>query len=409
MHAGHTTAAHPAGHVRRTRWLVVLIALLTFVALSWYPLSQYLQAIAVLLRIESSSAHGFFANRGIHPITTEDGNFQSGPFTLRTRLYIPTNAETAPGMVIVPGVHHLGYEEPRLVQFAKAMSSAGLIVSTPDMPELSNYKINPVSIENIAAAADDLSARLHTSCVGVLGLSFAGGLALKAAGEPRFSEHICYVVSVGGYDDLGRVMRYFATDEMRYPDGRVQKLQANRYGLLVAIYAHLEEYFAPADIALAGNAIHDQLYEEIAKAEQIVPQLSPPGQALLKELFSNDFAPAQALVLANLDKHRAEMAAVSPDAVLPHIHVPVLLLHGAGDNVIPPSETAWLAQQIPPRYLRAELISPAISHVEVGKGATILDKFRLVQFIVQMLREAKSAPHNTVDLTHALGAATLAH
>jgi hypothetical protein len=86
-----------------------------------------------------------------------------------------------------------------------------------------------------------------------------------------------------------------------------------------------------------------------------------------------------------------------------------MLLHGAGDNVIPPSETLWLAKDIPRQDLRAVLISPAISHVELGKGATWMDNVRLVHFIAQMLGEARNAPYNSVDLPRIAGAAVLAH
>ncbi len=126
--------------------------------------------------------------------------------------------------------------------------------------------------------------------------------------------------------------------------------------------------------------------------------MTPAGQAFMLSLISEHEAEAKKILLANLDKHRDEAAQVSPGPQLYRLHVPVLLLHGAGDNVIPPSETLWLAKDIPPANLRAVLISPAISHVELGKGATLMDKYRLVHFIVQLLSEAKDAPYNTVSL-----------
>ena len=111
------------------------------------------------------------------------------------------------------------------------------------------------------------------------------------------------------------------------------------------------------------------------------------------------------ILLANLEKHRAESDAVSPASQLYRLHVPVMLLHGAGDNVIPPSETLWLAKDIPHDELRAVLISPAISHVELGKGATTMDKLRLVHFIAQLISMAQNAPYNSADLSHLAGAA----
>jgi dienelactone hydrolase len=375
-----------------------MLVLVTLAFLAWSPVAAHLRALSVLLRIESSQAHGFFANRGIHPIRVEDAAFGSGSRQLPTRLYIPKDIKHAPALVIVHGVHHLGYNEPRMVRFAKAMAAAGLVIATPQIAELADYEIKPSSVDEIAAAANDLAQRIHAPCVGVLGLSFAGGLALQAASDPATAEHICYVVAVGAQDDMSRVMRFFATDQAEYPDGSKQALLSHEYGALVAIYAHPEDYFSAADVAQAREAVHDQLLEKIVKAKAVAAKLSPEGQETMRKLLSPDHSAAKAALLENIEKHHDELEAVSPSAQVYRIHVPVMLLHGAGDNVIPPSETRWLEKDIPLASLREVLISRAISHVEVGKDVTLLDKLALVHFIEEMLNEARTAPYNSVEL-----------
>ena len=59
---------------------------------------------------------------------------------------------------------------------------------------------------------------------------------------------------------------------------------------------------------------------------------------------------------------------------------------GTGDEVIPASESQWLANEIAPQFLRAFLVSPAITHVEVGGKPTFSDKVALVHFMAQMMR-----------------------
>jgi pimeloyl-ACP methyl ester carboxylesterase len=388
----------PESSRRRSRWLVVLLVFVTLAAVAWAPVAAHLRALSVLLRIESSQAHGFFANRGIHPIRTEEATFGSGTRQLPTRLYVPKNVKRAPALVIVHGVHHMGYNEPRMVRFAKAMAGSGLVVATPQIPELADYEIKASSVEEIAAAANDLAQRIHAPCVGVLGLSFAGGMALQAASDPATAEHICYVVAVGAQDDMTRVMRFFATDLAEYPDGSKQPLVSHEYGALVAIYAHPEDYFSTADVPLAREAVHDQLMEKIVKAKAIAAKLSPDGQETMRKLLSQDHSAAKAVLLENIEKHHDELESVSPSAQIYRIHVPVMLLHGAGDNVIPPSETRWLEQDIPLASLREVLVSRAISHVEIGKDVTLWDKFELVHFIEEMLREARTTPYNSVEL-----------
>jgi pimeloyl-ACP methyl ester carboxylesterase len=86
--------------------------------------------------------------------------------------------------------------------------------------------------------------------------------------------------------------------------------------------------------------------------------------------------------------HHAEMSAVSPHGRLQSMHVPVLLLHGSADNVIPPSELLWLEHDVPSAFMKSALVSPAISHASMEGKPTLADNLRLVHFMAQMLELA---------------------
>ena len=79
------------------------------------------------------------------------------------------------------------------------------------------------------------------------------------------------------------------------------------------------------------------------------------------------------------------MAAVSPRGHLGGLAVPILLLHGSGDAVIPTTETQWLAKDVPPQALKNVLISPALGHVDVDTKVTVSQKWDLVHFVAQIL------------------------
>ncbi|MBV8206623.1 MAG: hypothetical protein JO041_07510 [Acidobacteria bacterium] len=112
----------------------------------------------------------------------------------------------------------------------------------------------------------------------------------------------------------------------------------------------------------------------------------------MDQLLAHDRSRVLPAVAAEARAHGNEMAGVSPAGRLGSVQVPVLLLHGAADNVIPPSETLWLASELPPAARRAVLISPAISHVEI-KGPGFMDRLRLVNWMQVLLHTADSSPH----------------
>jgi pimeloyl-ACP methyl ester carboxylesterase len=82
------------------------------------------------------------------------------------------------------------------------------------------------------------------------------------------------------------------------------------------------------------------------------------------------------------------MASVSPHGHLAELGMPVLLLHGSADSVIPATESLWLGKEVPPSELRRLLISPLITHVELGGQPGWRDKVALLGFMAAMFRES---------------------
>jgi pimeloyl-ACP methyl ester carboxylesterase len=79
------------------------------------------------------------------------------------------------------------------------------------------------------------------------------------------------------------------------------------------------------------------------------------------------------------------LAALSPQGQIDGVRVPVFLLHGATDDIIPSTESLWLAKDVPRQDLRAVLITPAFAHVDPDKKMRLADELRLVHFIARFL------------------------
>jgi pimeloyl-ACP methyl ester carboxylesterase len=83
---------------------------------------------------------------------------------------------------------------------------------------------------------------------------------------------------------------------------------------------------------------------------------------------------------------QSQLSAISPRGKLGGLRVPVFVLHGATDDIIPSTESLWLEKEIPRDYLRDVLITTAFSHVDPEKAATWRDELRLVHFLADFLR-----------------------
>jgi pimeloyl-ACP methyl ester carboxylesterase len=375
-----------ARFTRRQRIFIFLFVLLASVILTGavllHPVGPHLRAMSLLLRFSDSHAQGLPTHFANHPFKEEDGSALTPHGPLRYRMYTPQDVQNPGGVVLLHGVHHLGIEDPRMWNLARALAGAGVLVMTPELQDLTDYRVTARTIDVIGDSAMVLSTRMQRR-VGVLGLSFAGGLSLLAANRTEFRDRIGFVVAIGAHDDMGRVARFFAANVIAKPDGVESKFQAHEYGALVLAYSHLEDFFSAQDVPIAREALRQWLWEQ-PDAMKSAMALSPEGKKVL-DLLLHHRDQLRGPLLGEITLHKEEMDAVSPHGHLAQLHTAVFLLHGAGDTIIPSSETLWLAQDVPAGELKSALISPALVHVNMGDKVTWQQQWQLVDFMAQVL------------------------
>lgn len=370
--------------------VAVLLCVAGFTAFSWPIAIAHLQAVAVLDQVASKPVAAPIRWLITEPVTTSDLTLQlpSGP--IRGRLYTPLYHPHAPAVLILHGVHHLGIDEPRLIAFASAISSCGLRVLTPELPDIKDYHIGTNSIASIGEASGWLAHQNGDQPVGVIGLSFSGSLSLLAAGMPRFSPSIKFVFAIGSEDRMSRVANYYITGKDIRPDGSEEMLSPHEYGALVLEYEHLEELIPRSDLAAVRAGLRDHLYEDVP-AERAALATLTSGQAAEAKQLMDTTSPITRRRLAEIDAtEEASMDAVSPHSHLAQLRTPVYLLHGEADNIIPAAETEWLEADLPRNALEAALISPVLSHLDLdGKGPNLADELHLVHLFALVLHASQ--------------------
>lgn len=363
------------------RWLVLSAALLTACLLGLGQAAKHVRAAELLGRL---------ARGGAEPPThllTEEVTFAGKYGPIRGRLYFRSWAERDPGMVVAHGVHYRGIDERRLVPFVRALCESGLTVLTPELRDLADYRITESGVAVIRDSAAYLASRrdrVSGERVALLGFSFAGGLSLVAAEEPSTARLLESVTSVGGHHDLRRVLRFLVHDEIETPGG-VLRRKAHEYGLVVLVYGNLEHFVPTADLAVMREAFKAWLHEDQRAARAEARRSRTPEAARLWRLLEEQRLQTLAPELDQLlERQRAELRRLSARGRLRSLPVPVYLLHGAHDSVIPPSETDAASLELAGISHHA-LVSPLLEHVEVSKSATLGDKLALVSFLANLL------------------------
>lgn len=367
-------------------WFAIILVFL--LVLGIHALRYELRSYVFLTQFLNPAASGPIVRLESRAMDVQDITLSLTQGPVRAKLYTPRGVAHPPGMVLVHGIHHLGIDEPRLMNFARAAASDGFSVLTPEVAALADYHVDAASIGTIGESAAWLQQKLGTGPVTIVGVSFAGGLSLLAASDPRYAPHIRALVLMGAYANLTRVVRFLATSQAKLPNGQVEPYKAHDYGAAVFVYAHLDQFFPPADLAVAHNSLRDWLWEQPADAQALFPRLSPASRTTMEVLLARQIDKLRPKLLEAIQEDKAQLDVLSPEGKLASLHTPVFLLHGATDDIIPSTETLWLERDIPRADLREALITPAFSHVDPEKHSQWRDELRLVEFLAGVLRTA---------------------
>lgn len=347
------------------------------------PCHRRLRAAEILTSL--GKAEPTTADRGL---VETDVSLPSGEGAIRARIYRRAGGR-GPGIVVAHGVHYRGIDEKRLVRFSRELAASGAVVLTPELGELADYRITAQGVRVIDASVHWLSGReelVVSPRVGLVGFSFAGGLSLVASTKPEVQSRLAYVASIGGHHDLERVLGFLLHDTVATPTGVVHT-KAHEYGLVVLLYQELEHVVDAEDQDVLRAALRAWLHEEKREAVSIAAGCRTESCRHTFELLEKGrLAELRPALEGRVRARGAELGALSPHGHLGEIHVPIYALHGAGDTVIPPSETAWIEREAAERHREhLTLVSPLIEHVELAHHASLGDEWALVDFMAHLL------------------------
>jgi acetyl esterase/lipase len=366
-----------------------LLVAVAAISMAFWPIARtYLQSIALLMQWNGEPLPAVLKPLAGMKVTIQDVTIPSPNGPIRARIYSPANNPNAPGLVFVHGLNHQGIDEIKMKRFATWKAAAGIRVLTPDIPALRAYRIKASSVDTIGESARWFAKRTGHP-VTLMGVSFAGGMALMAAAQPAYASSVKLVLVVGGYDSLRRLAHFYATGTDPRPDGSVESVRPNPFGVQLLEYTDLALWAPPADRDAIEPVLGAVLFDERALVPEMESSLTPAQRAELESLLAS--YPDKAKLEQIADQDSAEMAAVSPHGHLADLSAHVFLLHGLDDDYIPSAEAEWTAHDLPPGKLDGMLITPVVSHIMLGgKSIVWMDKWRLIQFMAHE-REAEMA------------------
>jgi hypothetical protein len=271
------------------------------------------------------------------------------------------------------------------------------------LPDLQQFRLTPAAtdvIEDAVAWMVQQPRLAPDGKIGIIAVSFSGGLSSVAAGRDRIRDHVQFVVSLGGHGDMRRVMKYLATGAAPHVDG-LENHPPHDYGVAVILNSladrgvvpieqagplrdAIETYLRASQATVISDAHARPIFEQ---ARAMTAALPEPSRTYMQYVNDRNVKKLGAVLVDHLNQDGVNNPALSPE-LAPPPWAATFLLHGQDDNIIPPAESVLLGN-----YLRSKgvhtnvLLSGLITHASVNPNATATDAWKLVSFWASVIKQ----------------------
>src|SRR6267142_5461496 len=179
----------------RRGWRILAAVLVVAAVLTWLA-APYARAASLFVRVAHVGGRvERFAAEHAHTVTvlprhtvpTRNGD-------VAAQFYRPDGAFSR-SVLLVPGIHSMGIDEPRLTALARDLAGSGVMVMTMALPDLQHYQLTLRSTDVIEDAVTWMAQRSELAPdgrLGIVGISFAGGLSIVAAGRPSIRDKLAF-------------------------------------------------------------------------------------------------------------------------------------------------------------------------------------------------------------------------
>jgi hypothetical protein len=387
----------------RRRFRLVVIAVVVLL-IAVYVTSPYARAASLIVRAAgiggpaqtiASLQDRRVTKRPKHVVPTRHGDVPS-------QFYMPDGA-TEEAVLVMPGFNSNGIDEPRLSALAEDIAASGYPVMALALPDLQQFRLSADAtdvIEDAVAWMVTQPQLAPAGHVGIIAVSFSGGLSIVAAGRDKVRDHVSFVVSLGGHGDMRRVMRYLATGVAPRVDG-LETHPPHDYGVAVILNSLADRGIVPTpQVVPLRNAIETYLRASqatvisdaaaapiFAQARTMAAALPEPSRTYMQYVNDRDVTRLGAVLVEYLNQAGVDDPALSPE-LAPPPKAATFLLHGHDDNIIPAAESVLLGNYLQSKGVHTRvLLSGLITHASVNTNATAMDAWKLISFWADVLTQ----------------------
>ncbi|MEE9161542.1 MAG: alpha/beta hydrolase [Candidatus Neomarinimicrobiota bacterium] len=367
----------------------LILALAALVAVTWLLRwgREFMRAAGVLWYLAAGA--GPVLSRLVSRIEVLTDRYPCGEEQLPYKTYRPQGGRATPALVVYHGASPHGEDHPALDNLARAMAHMGLTVFIPRLPQLRKVFIDDSDVEAMGLFYRHVQGHEHVApgCISVAGVSFGGGLLLKALLDGRMQELPPQaVLAYGTYCDLETALRYALTGTVAGQEETHD--DPERWGQVIFFHNYLDQIPGTFEHEIVRQVLDYYVQDRAADGDAARDGLPARERRIVDLILTPGNAESAAFAEEILKKVRPRLASLSPAHFYRQITYPIWVLHGRRDRFVPHTEALALKALLP-RQVRLH-VSSLYEHRQLGWGrnlvSTVGEALGLIVFMGRFLR-----------------------
>jgi hypothetical protein len=186
----------------------------------------------------------------------------------------------------------------------------------------------------------------HADRIGLFGFSYAGGLSVLAAADPRIAGKVRFCFLLGGYYDLQNVIIYMTTG-MYESEGDWNYLEPRNSGRWAFLLNSSDLIEEESDRRLLERLARRKLDDAERGVADIVEQLGTEGEWVYQLMVNDDPERARELIDGLSPRVREYIDTLTLAGRIDDLEAKLIIGHGRDDDLIPFTESIMLARSVP--------------------------------------------------------------
>ena len=267
----------------------------------------------------------------------------------------PRTAHPQGALFVIPGLHFLGPEDPRMLRFLTALAASGIEVFAPFLPTPLALRLDERAAEEAACALETALARQSGRRLGIFTISFGSTLGVRLKADERFADRVGDVMLFGGFCDWKDALRYSVTDR-DMSDELVPPDPLNQAVIYMNLVEAMDVAFEEAEAL--RRAWRSFVGETWGEPDMRTPRRYVPIAERLASELSESLRPrflrgcsvnpgGLEEVESALSQRETCLSWLDPRPHLAHLKGTIHVAHGADDDVVPVRHADQLVDACP--------------------------------------------------------------